>query len=88
MPELKRYIKVFGTDTLVADVPITRAEERFNEYELEDGSLLRVKNVPHSILRVEGQFNSDGKPVYLVLTSPVVAVIHSSLTGTSEGSVN
>jgi hypothetical protein len=76
MPELKRKIPLFGKEVDVADVPITRATENFSEYELEDGSMLRVKSVVTSILRVEGQFNPvDGSPVYLVLTNPVTTVL-------------
>ncbi len=75
MAEHKKKIPMFGQDVDVADVPITKATEFFNEYELEDGTVLKVKNVATSILRVEGQFNpADGKPIYLVLTSPVASV--------------
>ena len=82
MPERKKVIKVFGNDTAVVDVPINKAVEYFNEYELEDGSVLRVKSVPNAILRVEGQYHGDGKPVYIVLTTPVVSVLSSTLTDT------
>lgn len=80
MAEQKKTIKVFGVDTVVMDVPVAKAEEHFNEYELEDGSLLRVKNVPHSILRVQGQYDANGNPVYLVFTTPVVSVMSSPLS--------
>ncbi len=81
MPELKRTIKVFGVDTPVTDVPVSKTlSEHFSEYELEDGSVLRIKNVPNSILRVDGQFNADGRPVYLVYMTPVVSVISSLLS--------
>jgi hypothetical protein len=75
MPEHKKKIPILGLELEVSSVPIRRATEFFNEYELEDGSVLKVKNVATSVLRVDGQFNPvDGKPVYLVLTAPVVSV--------------
>lgn len=82
MAETKKKLPIFGTDTEVADVPVVRAEENFSYYELEDGTTLKVKNVATSILRIEGQFNPppDGRPIYLVLTSPVVNVESSPLT--------
>jgi hypothetical protein len=80
MPDKKRKMPVFGMDVDVVDVPITKAVEHFNEYELEDGSALRVKSVATSIIRVEGQFTPDGKPVYIVLTGPVVSVVSSKLS--------
>ena len=79
MPEQKRKMAVLGTEMDVADVPIKKATEFFNEYELEDGSVLKVKNVATSILRLEGQYTPDGKPIYLVLTSPAVNVATSLL---------
>jgi hypothetical protein len=74
MAETKKKITVFGHEIDVADVPIVKAEERFNLYVLEDGSVLRVKSVATAMLRVEGQFLPDGNPIYIVVTSPAVSV--------------
>ena len=79
MPEEKKRIPMLGLEIDVADVPIKKATEFFNEYELEDGSFLKVKSVVTSVLRIEGQFGPDGKPVYIVLTGPVVNVVRSTL---------
>ncbi|MGD0694532.1 MAG: hypothetical protein ABSB82_06720 [Terriglobia bacterium] len=81
MPEHKKKLPLFGHEVEVADVPIKKASEYFNEYELEDGSVLRVKSVATSILRIEGQFTPepDSKPIYIVLTGPVVRVVSSKL---------
>jgi hypothetical protein len=79
MPELKKTIPLFGRDVAVADVPIQKAAECFNEYELEDGSVLKVKTVAMSIMRVEGQFTPDGSPIYLVNINPAVIVVSSKI---------
>jgi hypothetical protein len=71
---------ILGKQMDVADVPITKAVEYFNEYELEDGSTLRVKSVATSVLRIEGQFTPDGKPIYVVLTTPAVNVQNSTIS--------
>jgi len=70
---------IFGKEMEVADVPITDMKEPSSEYHLEDGSVLRVRNVATAILRVQDQFNPDGTPIYLVLTSPAVTVQKSEL---------
>jgi hypothetical protein len=72
MPETKRKMQLLGTDTEVADVPIVKSDEVFNYYELEDGTKLKVKNVATSM--------PDGRPIYIVLSSPVVNVESSPLT--------
>ena len=45
MPETKQTKKLLGFDVKVSDVPIKSASESFAEYELEDGSKIRVKFV-------------------------------------------
>ena len=82
MPEVKKKVPLLGSDTEVADVPIVKSDEVFNRYELEDGTILKVKNVATAVWRIEGQFNPlpDGRPIYIVLSTPVVNVESSPLT--------
>ncbi|HEY5176761.1 MAG TPA: hypothetical protein VII95_14465 [Terriglobales bacterium] len=75
---------MLGRDVDVAIVPILKSSEGFNEYTLEDGSVLKVKSVATSIMRVEGQFLPDGRPIYMVFTTPVVNVEHSTITAPSK----
>jgi hypothetical protein len=78
MAEIKKVLKLFGNDVNVIDVPVkSAANEVFADYELEDGSKLRVKFVASSFLRVEGEYTPDGRPVYLVLSAPAVNVTSS-----------
>jgi hypothetical protein len=77
MAEIKKTIKLLGFDVKVTDVPIKFANESFAEYELEDGSKVRVKFVASSFLRADGEYGPDGKPVYLVFSSPAVNVLSS-----------
>jgi hypothetical protein len=48
--------------------------EHWNEYLVDDGSLLRLKPVVTEILRVEGQYDPAGNPAYVVQSTNVVAV--------------
>jgi hypothetical protein len=75
MPETTRILKLFGNDVKVTDVPIMSAtNENFADYELEDGSKLRVKFVASAFLRIDGEYTPDGRPVYLALSAPAVNV--------------
>jgi hypothetical protein len=79
MPETQKIIKLFGKDVNVTDVPIKSASnEVFAEYELEDGTRLKVKFVASAFLRIEGEYTPDGKPVYLALAAPAVNVTSAS----------
>jgi hypothetical protein len=50
--------------------------EHWNEYLVDDGTLLRVKLVATEVVKVDGQFDQEGNPVY-VLNSANVMVVRS-----------
>jgi hypothetical protein len=72
----KKKLTLAGKSIDVVEVPAIESREFFNEYTLEDGSKIKVKNVATSIMRVEGERNPDGTPIYLVLVGNVVSVVH------------
>jgi hypothetical protein len=53
---------------------LTRKED-FNEYQLDDGKILRVKLVVSRVVRVEGKNNADGSQVYIFSSTNVVAPV-------------
>ncbi|MCL5259463.1 MAG: hypothetical protein M1532_02355 [Nitrospirae bacterium] len=73
--EKKVKLPLFGHDVDAFDVPIVKSQENFNEYELEDGSVIRFKVVATSVLRLDGQYTPEGDPVYLIKNGQVVTVI-------------
>lgn len=48
--------------------------ENFNEYLLDDGTLLRAKNVVVGVYRFDDMKDQDGNPVYVIKANQVVAV--------------
>jgi hypothetical protein len=65
--EVKVKITLNGQTVDAVDVPITtQPEERWSEYKLEDGTTLRIKFVVGSIIRVSGQYDAEGNPVYMI----------------------
>jgi hypothetical protein len=46
--------------------------ENWNEYLLDDGTVVRLKLVATEALRVEGEFTPDGYPQYIVRSSNVM----------------
>jgi hypothetical protein len=83
-----KTIKLFGFDVPVTEVPVTEVEERFVEYKLGDGTVLKVKNVATKVLRVNDQYLPDGFPVYIVFSNPVVSVVTSPITKQIAEKVN
>jgi hypothetical protein len=77
MPEQRKTLSLLGSSVEVIDLPIKQAIEAFNEYTLEDGTVLKVKSVANSIVKIAGQTMPDGNPVFLVFTTPVINVVSS-----------
>jgi hypothetical protein len=57
------------------DVPIEEANERWSEYKLEDGTVLRAKMTLVSVARIPGAFDAQGNPMYVTNGAPTLAVI-------------
>jgi len=81
MPEKKKKLPFFGHEVDVAEVPIIKTDEQLNTYILEDGSVIRVRSVATSIVRVEGHYLPDGSPIYIVMATPVTSVVESKIKG-------
>lgn len=56
-------------------VPISQSQEYWNEYILQDGSVVRLKTVTTEIWRVLDEYDQEGNPVYFVKSGNVLTVI-------------
>lgn len=48
--------------------------EYWNEYLLDDGTILKLKPVATEAFRVEGQYDNEGNPVYVLKSQNVLIV--------------
>lgn len=48
--------------------------EHWNEYLVADGTLVRIKLVATEVLRLDGQYDPEGNPLYLVRSTNVTHV--------------
>ena len=73
---MERKKKILGPqgEIEVTEVGYRTSGEFWNEYLTDDGSVVRVKLVVTDIVRVDGQYDPQGQPAYLVQSSSVVAV--------------
>lgn len=75
---MNRKIKIIGPDGKPHDavyIPVTEAHETWNQYILDDGTVLRMKIVVTDVYRIEGQYDRDGNPIYQVKSTNVVTVL-------------
>lgn len=74
---VERKRKIPGPDgNLVeaTEVGFRSSGEHWNEYLLDDGTVVRIKLVATSAHRVDGMFDQDGNPVYVVQSQNVLNV--------------
>ena len=78
MPERKVKVRVQANNKEVvgSEVPIIESTERFTELSLEDGTVVRIKPVVMSAIRVDGQYDQAGNPVYVLQSSLAVSLSH------------
>ncbi len=72
--ERKKIVDFGRGPTEVTEVGFRTAGEHWNEYLLDDGTVIRVKLIATEILRVDGQYDQRGEPVYVVASTNVTAV--------------
>ena len=53
---------------------MTRKED-FNEYQLADGKIIKIKMVVTRIVKLVGEVAPDGSPIYLIQSQNVIAPI-------------
>ncbi len=51
-----------------------QSNERWNEYFLEDNSVIKMKLVVTKIVRLVGQYDQAGNPIYSINSTNVVSV--------------
>jgi hypothetical protein len=75
MPPRKRKVKLpDGREVEATVLPFQAGGEHWNEYLVDDGTVVRMKLVVTEILRLEGEYDREGNPGYLVNSQNVVNV--------------
>jgi hypothetical protein len=55
-------------------VPFRGDVEHWNEYLLDDGTVVRMKAVAMEMVRVDGQYDAEGNPLYIINSTNVTHV--------------
>jgi len=73
---MERITKVPYQGTIVEGVEMDfkTIKEDWNEYQLGDGSIIRMKVVVTNIVRLEDKYDNVGNPIYVVKSSNVLTV--------------
>ncbi len=74
MAEDKVTINFGGKQVEASPVEVNQSSERWNDYILEDGTLLKMKLVLKKVLRVDSEYDAEGNPVYVMQSTNVTSV--------------
>ena len=74
MADKKMKIEVPGIAGTVdaVEVAVSESTERWTEIKLADGTEIRLKPVILTVLRLEGQFDPEGNPLYQLKANQVM----------------
>lgn len=66
-------MKYQGREVETTPVEIIHQQEHTNEYQLADGTLVKVRVVVLDIVKIEGEFDANGGPLYNVNSKTVTS---------------
>lgn len=61
-----------GRQVEATEVDFFTRKEDFNEYQLGDGSIIKMKTVVTAILKIEGELTTEGDPIYNLQSTNIV----------------
>ena len=71
----KHKTKLLGQEVDMTEVEIVERKEHVAEHTLEDGSIIRFAMPAMSVMRIDGQWDASGNPVYIVIPGASTTVI-------------
>ena len=74
MPTDKVKINFGGREVEATPVEVNQSSERWNEYLLEDGTVLKMKLVLTKIFRIDNEYDKEGNPAYVMQSTNVTSV--------------
>ena len=63
-----------GRDVDATEIEFQTRKEDWNEYQLMDGTVVKMKLVVSQIFRIDGMYDNEGNPAYQIKSMNVVAV--------------
>jgi hypothetical protein len=67
----KRTVPWQGREVQATVMPFQTGGEHFNEYLVEDGTVIKLKLVVTEILRLDDEYDSEVNPIYFVTSANV-----------------
>jgi hypothetical protein len=56
------------------ELSFQNAREHWNEYLLDDGTIIKLKPVATEVFKLDGQYDPQGNPIYILQSTNVLVV--------------
>jgi len=70
----KIKINFAGEEVEATPIEINQTNEYWNQYLLDDGTVIKMKPVTTKVLRVDNKYDNEGNPLYIVQSTNITAV--------------
>ncbi|MCX5694781.1 MAG: hypothetical protein NT014_06680 [Candidatus Omnitrophica bacterium] len=70
----KIKINFGGEEVEALPIDINQTNEYWNQYLLDDGSVIKMKLVATKVLRVDNKFDQEGNPLYIIQSTNITSV--------------
>jgi hypothetical protein len=70
----KIKINFGGEEVEALPIEINQTSEYWNQYLLDDGTLIKMKLVATKVLRVDGKYDPEGNPLYIIQSTNITSV--------------
>lgn len=70
----RRIIGPDGKPVEATELSFQNAREHWNEYLLDDGTIVKLKPVATEAFRIDGRYDNEGNPLYVIKSANIVVV--------------
>ncbi len=70
----KVKINLGGREVEALPIDINQTNECWNQYLLDDGTVVKMKLVATKVLRVDAEFDPEGNPLYIIQSTNITSV--------------
>ena len=70
----KIKINFGGEEVEALPIDINQTSEYWNQYLLDDGTVIKMKLVATKVLRVDTKFDPEGNPLYVIQSTNITSV--------------
>jgi hypothetical protein len=70
----KVKINFGGEEVEALPVDVNQSNEHWNQYMLDDGTVIKMKLVATKVMRVDGKYDNEGNPLYVIQSTNITSV--------------